>query len=81
MFLLHCFENMSCLRINYRKNEVIVVGASKEEGTSIANMLNCKVGSLPIKYLGVLVSNTNIFAADLHYVGLKVEKGFLLGGG
>jgi hypothetical protein len=80
-FLSHCFENMTGFRINYHKSEVIVMGASREESTGIANMLNCKVGSLTIKYLGVPVSNTNIFKADLHYVGLKVEKGFLFGGG
>jgi hypothetical protein len=39
-FILYCFENMSDLKINFHKSEVIVVGASKEEGSRIANCLN-----------------------------------------
>jgi hypothetical protein len=73
-FLLYYFENMSGLRINYHKSEVMVVGATEEESATIANMLNCKVGSLHIKYLGIPVSNSKLFARDLLYVGLKVEK-------
>jgi hypothetical protein len=65
---------MSSLRINYHKSEVMVVGASEEESITIANMLNCKVGSLPIKYLGIPVRNSKLFAGDLLYVGLNVLK-------
>jgi hypothetical protein len=50
--LLYCFENMSSLKINYQMSEIMVVGASKEENSYIANMLNCREGVLPIKYLG-----------------------------
>jgi hypothetical protein len=65
---------MSGLKINYHKSEVMVVSATEEESVGIANILNCKVGSLPIKELGIPVSNTKLFVADLMYVGLKVEK-------
>jgi retron-type reverse transcriptase len=34
-FILYCFENMSGLKINFHKSEVIVVGASKEEGLEL----------------------------------------------
>jgi hypothetical protein len=37
-------------------------------------MLNCRVGTLPFKYLRIPISNTKLYAADLIYVGLKVEK-------
>jgi hypothetical protein len=47
-FLLYYFENISCLRINYHKSEVMVVGANEGEEVIIANMLNCKVGSLSV---------------------------------
>jgi hypothetical protein len=30
-FILYCFEEMSGLKINFHKNEVMVVDASKEE--------------------------------------------------
>jgi hypothetical protein len=52
-FLLYYFKNMSGLKINYQKSEIMVVGASKEESSYITNMLNCREGTLPIKYLGI----------------------------
>jgi hypothetical protein len=44
------------------------------ESVDIANMLNCRVSSFPMKYLGILVSTSKLFVADLIYVWLKVEK-------
>jgi hypothetical protein len=73
-FILYCFEDMSGLKINFHKNEVIVLGTSKEESTRIANCLNCKGGELSMKYLGILVTSAKLYTADLMYVGLKVEK-------
>jgi hypothetical protein len=72
--MLYCFENMSELKINYYKSEVTVIGANEEESADIANMLNYRVGSFPMKYLGILVSTSKLYAANLMYVGLKVEK-------
>ena len=55
-FLLYCFEWMSGLKINYHKSEVIVFGVEEEEQQRIANMLNCKIGKLPMTYLGIPIS-------------------------
>jgi hypothetical protein len=52
----------------------MVLGVSDEERAMIANVLNCKEGVLPMKYLGIPVSKTNLYTADLIYVGVKVEK-------
>ena len=52
-FLLYCFEWMSGLKINYHKSEVYVFGVAESRQTTIANMLNCKLGTLPLKYLGL----------------------------
>jgi hypothetical protein len=48
-----CFEDMSGLKINYHKSEVFVLGQRNNEQTSIANKLNCKLGSFPFTYLGL----------------------------
>jgi hypothetical protein len=76
-FLLYCFENMSGLRINYHKSEVMVLGVSGEESARIARLINCKEGALPMKYLGIPVSNMKLYSTDLMYVGVKVEKKLL----
>lgn len=72
-FLLYCFESMSGLKINYDNNEVIVVGAPEEEKKRVANMLNCQEGNMPIKYLGVPISDRQIHIAELRYVNEKVK--------
>jgi hypothetical protein len=41
-FMLYCFENMSGLKINYHKSEVMVLGVSIEESAIIARLLSCK---------------------------------------
>src|SRR3990170_7970723 len=51
-FLLLCFQQMSGLRINFDKSEVMVLGYSPEESQLIADRLNCQLGSFPTSYLG-----------------------------
>jgi hypothetical protein len=51
---------MSGLKINYHKSEVIVSGAEEETKIRIANMLNCKSGALPIRYLGFPISDKKL---------------------
>jgi hypothetical protein len=73
-FLLYCFENMSGLRVNYQKSEVIVIGGSEEDQAYVAAMFNCNTGNLPMKYLGVLVNDKHMPSSDLDYVHHKMEK-------
>jgi hypothetical protein len=73
-FLLYYFEDMSGLKINYEKSEIFALGCSDEEQKRVAEMFNCNIGDLPLKYLGILVSNKHMSATDLSYVHLKVEK-------
>jgi len=51
-FLLYCFQWMSGLKINYHKSEVYVFGVNESRQTEFSNMLNCRKGELPMKYLG-----------------------------
>jgi hypothetical protein len=51
-FLLYCFENLSGLKINYQKSEVYVLGCSEGEAARVAQMFNCNIGQLLMKYLG-----------------------------
>jgi hypothetical protein len=57
--LMQGFENMSGLKINYTKSELIPLNISHQEGIQLANMLGCKLGSLPITYLGTLCIGEN----------------------
>jgi hypothetical protein len=51
--ILYCFEWMSRLKINFHKSEVFVFGAVQQERERMANMLNCSLGTWPMKYLRI----------------------------
>jgi hypothetical protein len=62
-WLLSCFEQMSGMRINVHKCDLVLINISAEESQEYAQSLSCKLGSFPIKYLG----------APLHYGRLGKE--------
>jgi hypothetical protein len=59
-FLLMCFEDMSSLKINYHKSEVMVMGQPGDEQIRVANKLNCKLGSFPFLNLGLPISDRKL---------------------
>ena len=73
-FRLCYFEWMSGLKINYHKSEVVVSGCSDEQTQEIANSLNCKVGHLPMTYLGFPISAKNLGLAALGVVEKMRKK-------
>jgi len=54
---------MSGMKINFEKSEVFLVGLSVDEQQQAATILGCKIGTFPIKYLGMLVSHCKITKA------------------
>ncbi|XP_073359622.1 uncharacterized protein [Aegilops tauschii subsp. strangulata] len=64
-FPLLCFQKMSGLTINFNKSEVMVMGYPEEEWTSIANRLNCRLGTFPTTYLVMPISDNRIQEKDL----------------
>lgn len=72
-FLLICFQEMSGLTINFVKSEVMVMGYSDQERSQIANLLNCQLGSFPMSYLGLPVSDNLVRMRELRPVVDKVE--------
>ena len=53
--ILTCYEAMSGMKINFEKGEVFTMGLSEEEQQETVRVLNCKLGSFPMKYLGMPV--------------------------
>lgn len=73
-FLLYCFEWISGLKINYH-SEVFVFGASELEQQRVANLLKkCKLGNLPMKYLGMPISDRVLFSNAFIGVVEKMRK-------
>jgi hypothetical protein len=54
----------SC-RINFHKSELIPMNVELEEVHSLAHLFSCPVGTLPIKYLGVLLHYEKLSREDI----------------
>uniref|UniRef100_A0A8R7PUA3 Reverse transcriptase domain-containing protein n=1 Tax=Triticum urartu TaxID=4572 RepID=A0A8R7PUA3_TRIUA len=58
--LLITFELLFGLKINFLKSEVITIGMGQQESRHADNLLNCKLGGFPIKYLGLPTSHRKL---------------------
>ena len=73
-FILGAFEQMSGLKINFHKSELMLFGKAKEKQLLYQEILTCKMGDLPIKYLGMPVSDSRIRNTHWSCVTDKIEK-------
>jgi hypothetical protein len=78
-FILYCFEWLSGLKINYHKSKTYVFEMEEEKKVKISNMLNCRLGEMPLKYLGVPIFDTKVgmgaFAGSIEKVAKRVPHG------
>ncbi|KAE8797089.1 ABC transporter G family member 37 [Hordeum vulgare] len=56
---------MSGLKINFDKIEVMILGYQPDEAQLIADRLNYMLGHFPYSYLGIPISDSRPFVADL----------------
>jgi hypothetical protein len=52
--ILDKFSNSTGLRINYHKTSMVPINISGQRCQELANILSCKVETLPFTYLGQL---------------------------
>nr|KYP50529.1 Putative ribonuclease H protein At1g65750 family [Cajanus cajan] len=55
--VLRCFELISGLKVNFHKSCLIGVKVDQDFLSTAAAFLNCKVGTLPFRYLGLYVGD------------------------
>jgi hypothetical protein len=56
MKLILCiFEQLSGLKINFHKSKVFYFGKAREMENHYKNLFGCVIGTLPFKYLGILI--------------------------
>jgi hypothetical protein len=67
-------ENLSGLKINFIKSEIVPLNLTKEEGIQYANILECKVSSFPITYLGVPLHWHKLKNKDWDFLISKIEN-------
>jgi hypothetical protein len=60
-WIFSCFEQMSGMRINFHECDLAPVNVDSDMAQTFAQTLSCKIGILPLSYLG----------APLHYRKLR----------
>jgi hypothetical protein len=74
-WLRTCFEQMSTMRINYHKGDLMTINLSEDEANLFAQIFSCKNGQFPFKYLGVPLHYSKLRKEDLQLVIDKIMKG------
>jgi hypothetical protein len=62
--LLYIFEQLSGLKINFEKSEILSIGGDNDMDSSFADIFNCQVGLFLVKYLGVPISAKSLRVID-----------------
>lgn len=73
-WILLCFDNLSGLKINFDKSEMVPLNLDDSEGQEVDSLLGCKVVELPIMYLGVPLHWKKLQLNDWNKLVEKVEK-------
>ncbi len=63
-FIWQLYEWSSGLKVNYTKTELFYSGSRANKGASLANILGCRHGSLPLNYLGMPLSDRKLTKDD-----------------
>lgn len=63
-WILIGFENLSGMKINFSKYEMVSLNISSTETISLASLIGCEVSSLPITYLGIPLHSKKLRSQD-----------------
>jgi hypothetical protein len=72
--LLYIFDQMSRLKINFEKSEVLMIGGDSELASTYAEIFNCNTNVFPLKYLGVPISAGRLHVSDWNKLEEKTNK-------
>jgi hypothetical protein len=64
-WVLTCFEQVSWMKINYEKSELVPINLDQAETELIKEVMGCVVGAFPIKYLGIPLHHDKLRREDL----------------
>lgn len=68
------FEQISGMRINFHKSEIIAMNLSDETAHEISHLFSCPLGNFPIKYLGVHLRYENLRREDIQPIVDKMLR-------
>jgi hypothetical protein len=62
------------LKVNFHKSEVFFFGKAKDDENSYRIIFGCEVGSLPFKYLGILIHYRTLLNKEWKPIEDRFEK-------
>jgi hypothetical protein len=68
------YEQISGMRINFHKSELVPLNLELDEAHRLAHVFSCPLGSFPIKYLGVPLHYDNLSKEDIRPLVDKMLK-------
>ena len=70
---MSCFQAFTSLKVNVGKSEIVPI---REENNldALANILSCRVGNLPLKYLGMPLGTSFKTTSIWNLILEKIEK-------
>jgi len=71
--LLLCFQAMTGLKVNILKSEMVPIGEINNVH-ALAEILGCRIGTLPMTYLGMLLGDTHKFPTIWNPMLEKTER-------
>ena len=70
--LLLCFQAMTGLKVNVQKSEIVPIGEI-DDVHALAEILGCRVGTLPISYLGMPLGTSHNSPSIWNPIFEKIE--------
>src|SRR5438105_9347258 len=72
--LLCAFKQVSGLKINFHKSELICFGDAQDSLEAYMDLFGCKQGNLPIKYLGIPIHYKKLRNSDWKSIEERFEQ-------
>jgi hypothetical protein len=72
--LLCAFEQISGLKINFHKSELLCFGDAQDSLDTYLVLFCCKLGDLPLNYLGIPIHYKRLQNSDWRKIEERVDK-------
>jgi hypothetical protein len=73
-WILSCFEQMSGMRINFHKCDLVPINVLEGDAELFAQALSCKLDDFPLQYFGVPLHHSKLRKEDIQPVVDKILK-------
>ena len=58
--MMHFFSASASLKVNFNKSSLVPINVPDGEALKLSTLFDCKMGTMPFTYLGLLVAATRL---------------------